>query len=416
MAFSTSQYQWQVNLLNIWLMVAFATILLPYFTIGSSVAIIILLAFTLIFKLLGNSLIQFKPSFGACLLGVFYAYQVMDNVLLSATVPGFYETEKRLALLAIPLAFSFIPIKKHTFHWSWVLLAFIGLQLMVLVDIEAVFKHKFVEQADYMYWGEALVFSWKVHRVYWSYIYLMIFCGLLFWPGNKYLLVRIVMAIVFALFIVQLLSKVFVALLFLLILIFLVQKLVRSRKNKPVFIAFAIVSLGIAYLLFNSDYPLYYFHQATNLEAFQDHTKAAEDNGFAIRYHIWRLAGQIFDINFATGVGVGNASNILLAAYEKDAFAEGIRLNLNAHNQFIQSALELGIFGLAFVCIIFATLFHSVNNGLHARYAFILLSFHFFLFESVLLSQKGLLMFTYLFCFYNYNYTIQTNGRKEADS
>jgi O-antigen ligase len=174
--------------------------------------------------------------------------------------------------------------------------------------------------------------------------------------------------------------------------------------------------LGIAYLLFKSDYPQYYFHQATYLEAFQDHSKATEDNGFAIRYHIWRLAGQIFDTNFATGVGVGNAGNVLLAAYEKDAFAEGIRLNLNAHNQFIQSALELGIFGLAFVCIIFATLFQSVNNGLHARYAFILLTFHFFLFESALLSQKGLLMFTYLFCFYTYNYTIQSNGRKEADS
>lgn len=408
MVFDWRSHSGQVDMLNFLLTVAFASVALPYFTIGSSVLIIILLALTLIFKFTGNTQISFKSNLALLLPVCYYLFLLTDNLLLSTVQSGFYEAEKRLALLALPLAFMLIPIRRSTFFWSMILFIMVALQLWYVVELEAILKFA-VNHSFYNFWGEAFTWSWRVHRVYWSYLFIIAYCWLLYWPYAKYTSLRLATAFILGIFILQLLSKTFVPALIISTLLYPFWMLGRMPGKK--WTLAIVIGMGILFtaLIYQSQYVHYYLSQALNYEAFKDHAQASPDNGFAIRYHIWRIATDVLNYFYATGVGVNTAHPTLVRAYEYHSFVEGMRLQLNAHNQFIQVLLETGVFGLAFVCTIFAALFNQKNTYTHGKWPYIMLTLLFFMIESAMQSQKGLLMFVYLYCFYTCNYHIPAN-------
>jgi O-antigen ligase len=119
----------------------------------------------------------------------------------------------------------------------------------------------------------------------------------------------------------------------------------------------------------------------------------------AVRILIWNECVDIIKTDFLLGVGSGDANDVLRARYEEKGLTGALEHNLNAHNQFFQTFIALGIIGfvmlllITFGVMIYGFLRANVILGLFG--IIIILNF---LVESMLQTQAGNLFFVYFLC------------------
>lgn len=101
------------------------------------------------------------------------------------------------------------------------------------------------------------------------------------------------------------------------------------------------------------------------------------------------------------GVGTADVTNELVVEYEKMGASYNLEHELNAHNQFLQSTVEFGYFGLLSLLLIFVL---GIRSALK-RNDFIFLAFMFLLFINMLFEsfwevQSGVVFVSFFFCFF----------------
>lgn len=124
-------------------------------------------------------------------------------------------------------------------------------------------------------------------------------------------------------------------------------------------------------------------------------------NTFSGRIFFWRCASKIIERNFLFGVGVGNAQRELDLCYlENEPTVDEKFLNTyNAHNQFLQIFLEYGLFGIIILLSIFYAMINcSIKTKFSEGFILALMFFLFFLTESALNRDKGIVPFSFLAC------------------
>jgi O-antigen ligase len=128
--------------------------------------------------------------------------------------------------------------------------------------------------------------------------------------------------------------------------------------------------------------------------------------GGNIRLAIWKICIEAVNAEKAwvIGVGPGDTQTILTQSYiEKHIYSgneihEGF-LHYNAHNQFFQYYVSLGIIGLGFFIVILGVVIVTIftkANMMAGCISIIFLSFCFT--ESVMERQKGIVFFTFFSC------------------
>jgi len=131
-----------------------------------------------------------------------------------------------------------------------------------------------------------------------------------------------------------------------------------------------------------------------DLETFQ-YKKDYELNTSGQRIFIWQAAIRVIKENFWLGTGVGNENKALLKQLELEDHQYLLLLKPNAHNQFLQVFMTLGIGGfLFFTSYIFLPLYLSLK-----RKDILLLSFSIIIIvnaltESIFNRQAGILFWT----------------------
>ena len=115
----------------------------------------------------------------------------------------------------------------------------------------------------------------------------------------------------------------------------------------------------------------------------------------ADRIMTWNASIQLIQENFWSGLGNGDVRDALEHRYQKLGYKKPAQLKLNAHNQFFESFLYLGVFGfLSLIALLFLPLFKYKQSvfGL-----FILTFCLHFLFESMLNTQAGVVFFVFFY-------------------
>jgi O-antigen ligase len=121
-----------------------------------------------------------------------------------------------------------------------------------------------------------------------------------------------------------------------------------------------------------------------------------------VRILIWREAADLIRNNFVFGTGVGDANASLYAAYEKNGLTGALEHKLNAHNQFLQTFIGMGVIGFLSLCILtFGMIVKGVKQRKFFLFIFSLLIILNFLVESMLQRSDGTLFFTFFLCFFN---------------
>ena len=195
--------------------------------------------------------------------------------------------------------------------------------------------------------------------------------------------------------------------LFLLIAIFTSLLIwLRNKFRRPIFYTIIILMPLIGFIVINSipsiqndwkDASSNIIEYSKNPKSFLE-TREQTLSSSSVRIILWTAAFQIF-YKHPFGVGTGNMDEFM----EKELIIlkqkELTKQNFNPHNQFLQTAVEIGFFGLL---VFFAILFSSIYYGLkYKNYLLIIISSNLLfnsLFESMLQRQSGIIFYCFWIC------------------
>jgi O-antigen ligase len=113
------------------------------------------------------------------------------------------------------------------------------------------------------------------------------------------------------------------------------------------------------------------------------------------RIMIWHSSLEVIRNN-KLGVGTGDVKKHLTMEYEKMGMALAKERQFNAHNQYLQSAMAIGLQGLLilFLCL-FLPMIKALKQGNYIYIFFLLLVALNFLFESMLETQAGVIFYAF---------------------
>lgn len=119
------------------------------------------------------------------------------------------------------------------------------------------------------------------------------------------------------------------------------------------------------------------------------------------RVHAWIAAKATFSKAPIFGFGTGDGNDELFRTYEDRGYTGALSVELNAHNEYLQTGMALGIIGIMFLIfplvLAFRKAFQSKNLMLGSWTLTVILVF---LFESYLNTQVGSLFFSLFFTFF----------------
>ncbi|MHC1706081.1 MAG: O-antigen ligase family protein [Bacteroidales bacterium] len=120
------------------------------------------------------------------------------------------------------------------------------------------------------------------------------------------------------------------------------------------------------------------------------------DDGTNERILIWKSSLEIVKENPALGVGTGDVKDALLQKYEENHITAAITKRLNAHNQYLQTCIALGLIGLLvlLLCLLLPAISAIKNHDL-LYFLFLMLVFLNLLFESMLERQAGVVFYSF---------------------
>ena len=120
----------------------------------------------------------------------------------------------------------------------------------------------------------------------------------------------------------------------------------------------------------------------------QDTISGSDGRSTSARLHVWSAAWSLIQEAPVTGYGTGDVKDVLLKRYAERGLISAVEKKLNAHNQFLQSWVALGLSGvLLLLAMLAGATWRFRRDPLFA--GFLLLTFFNFLVESMLEIQAG---------------------------
>ncbi|RLD82389.1 MAG: hypothetical protein DRJ15_01720 [Bacteroidetes bacterium] len=119
-------------------------------------------------------------------------------------------------------------------------------------------------------------------------------------------------------------------------------------------------------------------------------------NSSGERIMIWWYSFEITNDNFLAGVGTGDVKDNLMDKYREKQMLSALGLELNAHNQYLQTSLALGILGLIVLMLnLVLPAIYGIEQRHYLYVIFLILIAFNFLVESMLETQAGVVFYAF---------------------
>ncbi len=308
----------------------------------------------------------------------------------------------------VKLAFLFFPYLLFCFEWPVAILkrcvvSFVsGCFFACIYLIVRAFYYSVNGQPEYFFYT---LFSDLIHASYFSmYLVMCIIIVVLFYNkwfrAQKSVLISsyfFVAVFIIAIFLCS--SKLGIISFFICVpLLFLYKwKCWLNAKKIMLIVAGLVISVLVAVKLFPDS-----FGRLSSLSSVTSHIDKTSSESTAVRILIWQEAAKLIKANFLFGTGVGDVNDELYSAYKQQGMTGALDHRLNAHNQFFQTFIGLGILGMTLLLLItFGQLVKAILKKHFLLFIFSLVITLNFLVESMLQTSAGVLFFTFFFCLYN---------------
>jgi O-antigen ligase len=338
----------------------------------------------------------------------FYALHAAALLYTNNIPEGMSNLEVKLSLLIFPIVF--FTTKFSAPQFKTIMLAFIaGCLAAGVACLARAGWCYFAEQQNYFFYED---FSYFMHPSYFSmYVNLAVFLLLKSFFMAEYRrkgkrIWVIFLFIFMSLLIFLLSSKLGIISYLLLCGIFLLTECIRRKKYTLLTVVFVLGITGTfsAYKLSPTIKSRFdYMFRAVN----EENISKAEMESSAVRVLIWGEAKKIISQNLVYGVSPGDTNDRLYKAYEENGITGAFQNRLNAHNQYFQSFIGLGLIGFVlFLAQFIFPLVHAIRKNKMIYLLFILLIALNFLVESMLQTQAGVIFYAFfnsLFLFHEKN-------------
>jgi len=322
---------------------------------------------------------------------------------------GLFDIEVKLSLLIFPLLLStmssaFYDTKAiYRILWAFVIGAFISTIFCILI---AFIKFNFFHSTSVFYYSRLSVF---LHPGYFSMylnfaVAIMLFLLLEKWNdlAGSTKLICLILLVWFFTFIILLSSKAGILSLALVFLVCVGYNIIRKKK----IIQGVLTLIGVALVFWISfavfSQSLGRMTQAGKVVANSETVKSDTKEGTGERILIWKSSIDIIKNNILFGLGTGDVKDGLLKAYRSEDISMAEIRQLNAHNQYLQTFISLGLIGFLVLILMFILpAFYSLRNDYLLYLLFLLIVGFNFLVESMLERQAGVIFYgffnSYLF-------------------
>ena len=114
------------------------------------------------------------------------------------------------------------------------------------------------------------------------------------------------------------------------------------------------------------------------------------------RIDIWKASVDIIKSNIFLGVGTGDVKDELIRSYKERNIEHALELKLNAHNQYLQTFMTLGIPGIAtLLLMLLLPMIAAFRNRYFLYFVFLLLFSLNILVESMFEMQGGVVWYAF---------------------
>lgn len=330
----------------------------------------------------------------------FFVLTLISNFL-------FYNSNDPFGSVEVKLSFLFFPVLLFLFQTDYgvarrTIAGFVsGCLFATLTCVGRSLMYLFNGDFSYMYYSK---FSYFMHSAYFAmYLNLALVFVLLFYfkwfKGNnfyKYFAYFLIGLFTLGVFLCA--SKIGIITLFILIPLVLIMEYRQSITLKHYTIAFAtlLVFTTSVYLII----PQVFDRLRSVSVVTETHIDKTATESSSVRVLIWNECVEIIKSNFVTGVGVSNANESLYASYEANGLTGAFEKKLNAHNQYFQTFIGMGIFGFIVLLILTIGLaVYAVIKKNNLLLFFALLTSVNFLVESMLQTSAGTVFYVFFLCF-----------------
>ncbi len=315
-----------------------------------------------------------------------------------------FELQKRLGFVFFPILFALMPLPSWNVY-KRILDAFVlGALSACLLGYYSALTSYFGsdDPAPHLLYGDH--FAVGVHRgylaMYLLFALLILIDPLLrgYWSKSRCQRIRgSVLALIILSGIFLTASRTALLTLPLLVLVFVMRSKRVAVQKRLLLILGIFLLLGGFLALFPKN--LGRFEKVFNLQQESFEPLGPEERGGSVRNRlmIWSVGWDLYKEHWLVGVGTADDDPALRKAYQEQGYEHLYEKRSDAHCQFLQTAITLGLPGILFLLLIFLKAGFEGLSGNQLLLGACVILFVNALFESVLERQAGILFLSYFF-------------------
>lgn len=396
-------------------------ITLPYNLLANSICIILL---TLNWAAEGNFRkkinlikINFLP---LGLFVFFYFLHLIGMLYTSNTNDGLFELQKKISLLIFPIVIA-TSDKLYLIQIKNILKLFFSSILIATIIClgYASYRTNLFETYANPYW---LHFSYSdlTAIIGIQHTYLALYTGfsilILFYFAiknyshygwqKKICFFSLIIYLIFFMFLLA--SRITIAAFMIILFAGIIYYFYKANKLVKGFLLLGIIGLFFTFLIFQLPFMMERIKHTLGIEqetVWINQYGDGESVQPEMRTFVWPCARNIIEANWFCGVGTGDVQDALQIQYKNINLDAAYNSKYNAHNQYMETLLGLGVIGLfSFLSCLIIPFIHAFSNKNYLYLSFLILFSICCLTESLLGRQHGIVFysfFTSLFAFHS---------------
>lgn len=347
----------------------------------------------------------FSPGSVLFWMVVFYVFHIVGMAWSSNTAFGWADVGMKLSFLVVPLIVATgrmqLPFRKWI-HWAVDIMTLIVIGLLLL----AVWKSFAAPEDNHWAYFFESEFSTFIHRSYWAtYCAIGASWALYDWvtrrPFRFFTWRSFTFLILFTATILTISKAGIIILDVVCFLVLAHQVVVRKwwRVAIPGVILLIAMIVGLGFL---SPRIASRFQEIPKAFTTVKTENNPETESNAARIIMWSTALRVIETNWLAGTGTGDVKDVLIAKNLELGNTGVAEKKLNAHNQFLNSWVQLGLAGFLFIVAIFGMSFRNALR--YKNFPVTLMALAFFmtmLFESFVETQAGIIPFCLMMAIFN---------------
>ncbi|NTW34223.1 MAG: oligosaccharide repeat unit polymerase [Bacteroidetes bacterium] len=329
------------------------------------------------------------------LISLYFLYLI--GLLCTSNIEvGLFDIQVKVCLFAIPFILSSISKKIVLKPVIFVFIA--GCLLSFILSIG-------VALYQYIHTGSTIVFYYTklslIHHPSYLAMYIDFAIACLIWFEfdrkntslfySKY--ITFLLIFIFSIFVGLLSSKMGIIILVLIFLFTIILFVSKYHKIKTGFALLALCFLFFSTLIFFNP-EIYGRFDTARKSLLGQYTDPVD--GTYNRKQVWKAGISIIMENSIIGVGTGDSKDELLKEFQKNNLKDAYEKKLNAHDQFIQTFISIGILGFIIILALFIIPFILAWKKKQWLFMiFLIIVFVNFLVESMLETQAGVVFYAF---------------------